>query len=78
MHFERLSAMPSTVIYRISYQPARKELEIVFTSGRRYLYSQVAEDVAEEFRTAFAKGPFFNHYIRDRYPCREIDPVATG
>lgn len=64
--------MPSTVIRRIEYRPDRQELEILFTTGRRYLYSQVPETAVERFRTAFSKGQFFNRHIRDHYPCREI------
>jgi hypothetical protein len=29
-------------------------------------------DVADTFRSAFAKGVYFNTRIRDRYPHREI------
>ena len=69
--------MPSTVIRRFDYRPETGELEILFTTGRRYLYSNVPEDAARQFRNAFSKGSFFNRKIRDRYPCREIDPVSN-
>ena len=68
--------MPSTVIRRYHYHPARRELEIIFVSGRRYLYSDVPEEAMQNFRAAFSKGSHFNRYIRDCYPCREIDPVS--
>ena len=68
--------MPSTVIYRFNYQPAAGELEVIFTTGRRYLYAKVPQEVADAFRGAFSKGAFFNRYIRDRYPCRELDPAS--
>ena len=29
-------------------------------------------DVAEEFRSAFSRGRFFNARIRDSYPCTEL------
>ena len=64
--------MPSTVIRRFEYRPDRRELEILFTTGRRYLYSQVPETAVEQFRAAFSKGQFFNRHIRDHYPCLEI------
>ena len=67
--------MPSTVIRRFEYRPERQELEILFTTGRRYVYSDVPEQAAQAFRSAFAKGVHFNRYIRDRFPCREIDRV---
>ena len=64
--------MPSTVIRRFDYRPDGQELEILFTTGRRYLYSNVPEEAVERFRAAFSKGQHFNRHIRDHYPCREI------
>jgi hypothetical protein len=68
--------MPSTVIRRFNYRPEAQELEIIFTTGRRYLYSDVPQEAVEEFRAAFSKGVHFNRYIRDRYTFRELDPVS--
>jgi hypothetical protein len=67
--------MPSTVIRRFHYHPDARELEIIFTTGRRYLYSDVPQEAVDEFRAAFSKGVHFNRHIRDRYDCRELDPV---
>ena len=54
-------------------------LAVEFVSGRRYLYREVPEEVAERFRGAFAKGRFFNARIRDRYPCEPLEEDAeTG
>ena len=64
--------MPSTVIRRFHYHAETRELEILFTTGRRYVYSDVPEEAAARFRSAFAKGVHFNRFIRDRYPCREL------
>lgn len=64
--------MPSSVIKRFDYRPESRELEILFVTGRRYLYADVPPEVAEAFRAAFAKGPYFNRNIRDRYPYREL------
>jgi hypothetical protein len=68
--------MPSAVIRRFQYHPDRRELEILFTTGRRYLYSNVPEEAAQRFRAAFAKGVHFNRHIRDRFPCRELDSIS--
>lgn len=68
--------MPSTVIRRFAYRPETCELEILFTTGRRYIYSNVPEEAVRDFRAAFSKGSFFNRQIRDRYPFREVDPVS--
>lgn len=64
--------MPSTVIRRFEYLPETRELVVLFTTGRRYLYSDVPEQAAQQFRSAFAKGVHFNRYIRDKYACREL------
>jgi hypothetical protein len=68
--------MPSTVIRRIDYRPETRELEIRFTTGRRYLYSDVPEQVVRDFRAAFSKGVHFNRYIRDHYPCCELHEAS--
>lgn len=68
----RWGAMPSTVIRRFVYCPDSLELWVEFTSGCRYVYSNVPRDVADTFRSAFAKGVYFNTRIRDHYPCREV------
>ena len=70
--------MPSTVIRRFHYRPESRELEIVFTTGRRYLYSDVPPSAVDEFKAAFSKGSHFNRYIRDCYPCRELRVPAPS
>jgi lysyl-tRNA synthetase class 2 len=64
--------MPSTVIRRFVYDQSEHALWVEFVSGRRYVYSDVPEEVAETFRQAFAKGVYFNTRIRDSYTCREV------
>jgi hypothetical protein len=64
--------MPSSVIRRFAYCPDSAQLWVEFTTGRRYVYSDVPREVADTFRTAFAKGVYFNTRIRDRYPYREV------
>ena len=64
--------MPSAVIQRFDYAPDRRELTVTFTTGRVYVYEEVPVEVAESFRSAFAKGRYFNARIRDRFACREV------
>jgi hypothetical protein len=64
--------MPSTVIKRFDYRPERGELEILFTTGRRYLYHGVPPDAADRLRAAFSKGRHFNSRIRDHYRYTEV------
>jgi hypothetical protein len=65
--------MPSTVIRSFAYRPEAKELEVLFTTGRRYVYSEVPPDAAEALRSAFAKGRHFNARIRGRYKFVEVE-----
>jgi hypothetical protein len=64
--------MPSTVIKRFDYTPETRELEVLFVTGRRYLYSDVPPAEAAAFRAAFAKGVYFNRHVRDRYRHTEL------
>jgi hypothetical protein len=64
--------MPSSVIRRFVYDQTESRLWVEFTTGRKYVYSDVPADVAEAFRGAFAKGIYFNTRIRDRFPFREL------
>ena len=63
--------MPSTVIRRFVYDTGKRDLWIEFVSGRRYVYEEVPDTVADALRSAFAKGVYFNTRIRDRFKCRE-------
>jgi hypothetical protein len=64
--------MPSTVIRRFHYRPEERELEVLFTTGRRYVYYDVPPEEADAFRAAFSKGRYFNTRIRDGYEFREV------
>jgi hypothetical protein len=64
--------MPSSVIRTASYDPDRAQLDIVFTTGRRYLYHRVPPEEAQAFRAAFSKGRYFNAHIRDAYDFTEV------
>jgi hypothetical protein len=67
--------MPSTAIRRFHYRPESRELEIVFITGRRYLYANVPLSTVDGFHAASSKGGYFNRHIRDHYSYRELDPV---
>jgi hypothetical protein len=64
--------MPSSVIRRFVYDQTEHQLWVEFTTGRRYVYEDVPEEVATTFRSAFAKGVYFNTRIRDRFTFREV------
>lgn len=54
------------------YIQARRELDLLFPSGRRYRYANVPAEIAERFAVAESKGQFFNRHIRNLFPCREL------
>jgi hypothetical protein len=59
--------MPSTVIRSFDYDDAKRELTVVFRSGRRYVYLDVPNATFCAMRSAFSKGDFFNTHIRDQF-----------
>ncbi len=68
--------MPSSVIRSFSYDPESRELEILFTTGRRYVYFDVPADEVTSFEAAFSKGRYFNARIRDFYSFEELEPAG--
>jgi hypothetical protein len=70
--------MPSTVIGHFRYDPAKRELDVTFVTGRRYIYEAVPPGLFDAFKAAFSKGTFFNREIRDRYAFREITRERAG
>lgn len=67
--------MPSTVIRSIGYRAEARELDVEFTTGRRYLFQNVPPDAAEAFRQARIKGRHFNSRIRGVYRFCEASPA---
>ena len=67
--------MPSTAIRAFHYDAQRRELEITFITGRRYVYCDVPQEKVDAFRSASSKGAFFNTQIRPYYDYREIAPA---
>lgn len=65
--------MPSTAVRDIEYDPKGRELRVTFVpTAKRYAYREVPPQTYEEFIHAFAKGTFFNRFIRDAYEYFEV------
>lgn len=64
--------MPSTVIRSVDYRPETAELEVLFTTGRRYIYHDVPPEAADRLNAAFSKGRHFNSRIRGKYRFTEL------
>ena len=59
--------MPSTVIRSCRYDRRRRELDVIFPSGRRYIYQGVPKKTYDSMTAASSKGDFFNRHIRDHF-----------
>lgn len=70
--------MPSSVIRRFVYDPAKRALWIEFVTGRRYVYEDVPDEVAQALASAFSKGSYFNSRIRDQFECREVTRARSA
>jgi len=70
--------MPSSVIRSFRYMPRERQLEIVFVSGRRYLYLEVPERTYATMCEAFSKGEFFNANIRDHFAFVRLEDVRIA
>jgi len=62
--------MPSTVIRSYRYDRHKRDLHVVFQSGRVYTYLQVPEEIHAGMQQALAKGQYFNRFIRDKFAFR--------
>ena len=55
------------------YLPNRRQLDLLFGSGRHYRYANVPAHVAHRFAAAASKGRFYNAEIRNKYACTQLD-----
>jgi hypothetical protein len=70
--------MPSTVIRSIGYRAEQRELEVLFTTGRCYVFHDVPPAAAQAFRAARIKGRHFNRHVRGRYRFTPRPEEITG
>ena len=71
--FVRYARMTHPAIRGAWYLPNRRQLDLLFGSGRHYRYSNVPAHVARRFAEAMSKGRFYNAEIRGRFACTELD-----
>ena len=64
--------MPSSVIRRYDYDPAKRELRVVFVSDREYVYLDVPAEIHDGLKAASSRGEYFNRHIRDHYAFRRL------
>ena len=59
------------------YHPRRRQLELEFRSGKRYLYFQVPSQCYRELLRADSKGGYFNRNIRNRFPFQDLSTASA-
>jgi hypothetical protein len=69
--------MPSSVIRSFEYDPRRRELLIVFQSGRRYVYQAVPPATFEGLKGAASHGDYFNTHIREQFAFERDETSRT-
>lgn len=63
----------SSNVDQIGYDEFEGEAHVIFKGGRHYVYSEVTQEVWEQFLNAPSKGRFVNDEFKAKgYPCREI------
>ena len=70
--------MPSKVIRRFAYDAETRDLEVLFTTGRCYVFHDVPAEAVEALRRAFSKGRHFNARIRGHYAFTERKNPIPG
>lgn len=59
----------SSAIQAVGYDPRQRRMKIKFTQGYTYDFCRVPPEIYEGLLQAKSKGVYYNHYIKDRYPC---------
>ena len=70
----RYHHVQSTVMTSIRYDNKTRALDITFTSGEAYRYSNFPRDIYVALLDAESKGEFFNDHIKGVFPFTKVDP----
>jgi hypothetical protein len=62
----------SSMMTEVAYDKAARELVVVFTSGKSYVYDDVPPEVCRGLLKAASKGSYFLDVIKDVYPCAQM------
>lgn len=66
------SAVGSSNISEIGYDPSSETLEVMFTNGSVYQYYNVGQALFDQMMQAPSKGQFLNTYIKNAYPYSRV------
>jgi hypothetical protein len=67
-----VTSVQSSNIDLVEYYPDELKLGVVFTTGHKYMYDNVTEEVYKDFLNSPSKGTYFNKFIRSLYECEKI------
>jgi len=65
-------AVESSNIKSIGYNPNSDTLEIEFSSGGVYWYTDVPQEIYDALMAAESKGKYFGQHIKGKYQCVKI------
>jgi hypothetical protein len=68
----KLTVVESSMIHAVGYDRKTRTLEVVFNSGRTYIYEDVPPKVYQALMQADSKGRYMQNAIIDCYPCHQI------
>lgn len=68
----KLTVVESSMIHAVGYDAKTRELEVVFNSGKTYVYEGVPPKVHKELMAAESKGRYMLAAIIDCYPYHSL------
>lgn len=66
------TAVGSSNISEIGYDPSSETMEVMFSNGSVYQYYNVGQALFDQMMQAPSKGQFLNVYIRNAYPYSRV------
>ncbi|MGA5816876.1 KTSC domain-containing protein [Kitasatospora sp. NPDC094028] len=66
------TAVDSSVLRSVGYDPVARRLELEFVGGRVYTYADVPDRVHRELLAAESHGRYFVRRVRGRYAYRRV------
>jgi hypothetical protein len=70
--------LQSTALAWVQYRSAEEALRIGIRDGDSYEYSGVPEQTYRELLAAESKGRYYNHHIRNDFPCQPLRQPGPG
>jgi hypothetical protein len=69
--------LESKSLATVRYDPAVRQLEVAFRTGKRYLYFLVPSHYYQRLLQAESKGAYFNRHIRNRFPYQQLSDSSA-